>query len=68
MGDYKLYDTVNKRIVISMNMVFDELSDQQHAITDYQRVVTGHKSVGTVGGVFEREETTIGESVGKFQS
>lgn len=35
-GGYKLYDIVNKRIIINMNMIFDEVRGWQQVVTDYQ--------------------------------
>lgn len=49
---YKIYDTINKIIVISKDMIFAELGDWKHAITNYRPTVISYHNVGIVATVF----------------
>lgn len=60
-GGYKSYETVNKRLVIIRDVIFDKLRDWQHIVNDYQPVVTGYNSIVIVLVVFERAETAADE-------
>lgn len=44
MGGCKLYDAVNKRIVIIWDMIFYESRDWKHDIPDYQPTLTRYLS------------------------
>lgn len=61
MGGYKLYDAINKRLIISRDVIFDELREWQHVVTDYQTAITAYNRVRNVLAVFERAETVASE-------
>lgn len=60
IGGFKLYDVVNKRIVI--DVTFDDLRDWHHTVTDYQPIVIGYHSGGIVPALFGGPETVTVKS------
>lgn len=41
-GGYKLFDVVNKRIMINRDVVVNELKQVQQGVTGYQQTLTGY--------------------------
>lgn len=46
-GGYKLFDALNRRIVIIRDVIIDELKKVQQGVTGYQQTLTGYMKVVT---------------------
>ena len=56
-GGYKLYDTTNRRTLISRDVTFNEIKELHQPVTGYQQIVTGYDNEKLVPTVFESAET-----------
>lgn len=61
-GGYKLHNATNIRVVISRDVIFNEIKNLQQLVIGYQKVVTGYNNEKSVSAELENAESAPAET------
>lgn len=61
-GGYKLFDATKRMVLISRDVIVDEINELQQSITDYVKVVIGYNFENLDSAKTERADTPVAEA------